>query len=100
MKRSKPLCEVKQGGQTVRKMFRINVSFARNIRIHVKKFGEKLDSAFRANVNGLHDGDHESDQELHVNVRVDGQTIRGKDAPLRRHLARRAARAVERRWFD
>jgi hypothetical protein len=41
------ICDEKQGGRTVRKMFCIHVSFPRNIRcIHVKEFCEQLDSAF------------------------------------------------------
>ncbi len=47
-----------------------------------------------------HEGDHDSDQELHVNVRVGGETIWGKDAPPLRHLAGRVARHAERRSFD
>lgn len=61
------------------KMFRINVSFPRNIWcVHVKKLCEQLDRAFRPNIDGLHEGDHEGDQELHVDVRTFAQTIQGK----------------------
>ena len=56
-------------------MFCINVSFSRNIWcIHVKKLCEQLDRAFRPNVDGLHEGNYKGDQELHVDVRMDGQT--------------------------
>lgn len=52
-------------GRTMRKMFRVNVSFpSYKLSLHVKKLSKQLDRVLGTDIYGFHERNHKGHQEL------------------------------------